>query len=175
MALSIKRCTKCQQEVPEDQIKKSWCKDCKREYERNWKRKKYQNNKEWREKERLRRKRYRTTYEKKARLNESSPRRFLRGKWENIRKTVKKYGHDLAIDLDFLCCLWEEQRGICALTGLQMTTKFHCPYSVSPDRIDSGKGYIPDNVQLVCKAINLAKNNLDNERIIRWIEDLRKI
>jgi hypothetical protein len=35
--------------------------------------------------------------------------------------------------------------------------------TVSVDRIDSSKGYVPGNVQLVCKWVNLAKQDYSND------------
>lgn len=34
-----------------------------------------------------------------------------------------------------------------------------CPNCLSIDRIDSSRGYVEGNIQLVCHAVNLAKNS----------------
>jgi hypothetical protein len=58
--------------------------------------------------------------------------------------------------------LFAAQRGRCALTGLCMElnneeSTFRRPWAPSLDRIDSTKGYVKNNVRLVCVAANYAK------------------
>ena len=42
------------------------------------------------------------------------------------------------------------------------------PLSCSIDRIDSSKGYIPDNIQLVTARTNVAKGNMNNHEFIEY-------
>jgi hypothetical protein len=60
-----------------------------------------------------------------------------------------------------LLTAWETQMGICAYTGIKMTTLPNTPYSVSVERINSSIGYTENNTILVCNAINKMKTNLD--------------
>jgi hypothetical protein len=53
-----------------------------------------------------------------------------------------------------------------------MTTKEHDYTAASVDRIDSTRGYTRDNIQLVCKAINLGKKNFKDSRIAELIAGL---
>jgi hypothetical protein len=76
-------------------------------------------------------------------------------------KAVRRGGNCIA--LDELVALWERQSGRCALSGWQLTTKLGSgtiPTNCSIDRIDPSKGYEPSNVQLVCRAVNIAKSDL---------------
>lgn len=76
-------------------------------------------------------------------------------------KAVKRSGG--CISLDELVLLWEQQCGRCAMSGWGMTTMLGIgtvPTNCSIDRIDSSKGYEVGNVQLVCRAVNIAKSNL---------------
>jgi hypothetical protein len=72
---------------------------------------------------------------------------------------------------------WEEQNGLCAITGVKLIyavnhsyKKYHKNYidnkllKASLDRIDSNKGYFEGNIQFVLKNINFAKNNSNNEQ-----------
>jgi hypothetical protein len=61
--------------------------------------------------------------------------------------------------------LWEDQKGLCAVSGLRMTwyKGKALPTSISIDRIDSAKGYTKVNVRLVCYAVNVFRN--------RWSDD----
>ncbi len=84
------------------------------------------------------------------------------------RHRSKGYTEDV-IDLAHLMDLYEEQRGICALTGIPMhTTTSESDMSVSPDRIDSDLGYSEGNVRLVCVRANLMMSNLDDAHFKWW-------
>ena len=49
-----------------------------------------------------------------------------------------------------------------------MTHRFHNLFAVSVDRIESGRGYVQGNIQLVCQAINYAKNKFTNEQFLTF-------
>jgi len=71
-----------------------------------------------------------------------------------------------SIDASYLEQIWEKQLGKCALTGWVMTMKLGegvVPTNASIDRINSSLGYSKENVQLVCRAANVAKSNLEPE------------
>ena len=74
-------------------------------------------------------------------------------------------------------CLWDEQDGKCALTGLKMLPDGQDRggwYSFSLDRIDSNDDYRAGNLQLVCKFANKWKSDMENETFLKLIEDVRK-
>lgn len=80
-------------------------------------------------------------------------------------KVAKEKKRDFNISLEFLKKLWEKQGGKCAYTGVQMTLPRvmrevnHSVYAASLDRIDANEGYTKDNVEFVCRFVNLGKNN----------------
>ena len=68
-----------------------------------------------------------------------------------------------SVSVDDIERMWSEQGGRCALSGFEMTMKLGkgvTPTNASIDRIDSTKSYTKDNVQLVCRAVNVAKSDL---------------
>ena len=74
------------------------------------------------------------------------------------------------ISLDALELLWATQKGCCALTGWPMTMELAngvVPTNCSLDRIDSNVGYEVGNVQLVCRASNVAKSNLTSNEFYK--------
>lgn len=76
-------------------------------------------------------------------------------------KAVRRGGS--CIPIDELETLWFEQKGLCAITGWPMTTELArgvVPTNCSIDRVDSTQGYVQGNVQLVCRAANVAKHDL---------------
>lgn len=58
---------------------------------------------------------------------------------------------------------WIKSKGICALTGWQISIEDR---TASPDRIDPSKGYTVDNIQWVHKHANISKNMFDMDHFI---------
>ncbi len=86
---------------------------------------------------------------------------YLRG------KAVKRGGSCAA--LDDLVEIWDRQGGRCALSGWELTKKLGSGTvytNCSIDRIDSSRGYEKENIQLVCRAINVAKSDLTPEAFL---------
>jgi IS30 family transposase len=98
------------------------------------------------------------------------------GKYPKIPKNKKD-----RITLPYLKQLWEKQKGICAYTGIKMKlyTTSLAKYSkksmkddirfASLDRIDSKKPYQIGNIQFVTWPINLAKNDLSDKQMKRYV------
>lgn len=101
--------------------------------------------------------------------------KFHNAKQSAVGRSKNHRPKELDIDRDHLIELWKNQNGICALTGVRMTTKYNCPFSASADRIDSSKGYVPGNIQLVSKAAQLGKGNLTDKEFRRWLKAVRSI
>ena len=83
-------------------------------------------------------------------------------------KAVHRKGE--CISLDALETLWFSQNGKCAFTGWPMTmelTKGVVSTNCSIDRKDSSLGYVPGNVQLVCRAVNIAKHDLSGSDFLQ--------
>ena len=77
------------------------------------------------------------------------------------------------VTIEQLLQIWHQQSGKCALTGWEMTMqlgKGQISTNASIDRIDSTIGYTNNNVQLVCRAANVAKSNLTQENFVRLCE-----
>ena len=69
------------------------------------------------------------------------------------------------ITLEDIINLWHSQKGLCALSNLPMQIS-EDEYDVSLDRIDSNKGYVQNNVQLVTKQVNYMKQDYTQEDFI---------
>lgn len=94
---------------------------------------------------------------------------YLRAKHDSN----KKY-REFNISLDDIKNIWEKQKGICNLSGVEVkfgetnASKQHGGSTASLDRIDSTIGYLPDNIQIVHKEINDLKSNLSEDVFINW-------
>ena len=88
--------------------------------------------------------------------------RTVRSYLTYLRSKAVRRGGD-CISTDALEAIWFAQNGRCALTGWPMTmelAKGVVSTNCSIDRVDSTVGYVPGNVQLVCRAANVAKHDL---------------
>ena len=75
------------------------------------------------------------------------------------------------LSLDYVMGLYHAQHGCCALSGEPMTWtvgKGRIPTNISIDRIDSSKGYVSGNIQLVCAIVNCMKNEYSQEEFIEF-------
>lgn len=73
---------------------------------------------------------------------------------------------------DDILKLKDKQNNRCAYSGRFLTWTPHSPNKASIDRIDSDKGYIPDNIQLTCFLVNQAKSNLTEEQFLEMIDNI---
>jgi hypothetical protein len=106
------------------------------------------------------------------RQDEFSPFRYFMLKARNRRKFDQT-----DLDLPFLKALWDQQRGRCAISGIEMLLPSGVgkwmedtgnPWKPSLDRIDSTRGYIKGNVQYVTVIANFCKQRFLDEDVIRF-------
>lgn len=72
---------------------------------------------------------------------------------------------EVDVDAAYLKALWEQQKGICPMTGWKIIlpdstmgwSGGKCPENASLDRVDSSRGYLKGNVQFIALIANLAK------------------
>jgi hypothetical protein len=94
----------------------------------------------------------------------------------NLYSTLRlaKKRAEVTIDVEYLLNLFEEQKGFCALSGIKMTwaTGKTEPTSISIDRIDNSKGYIPGNVRLICVVVNAFKSTQTDDELYEFAKTL---
>ena len=87
----------------------------------------------------------------------------------------------IEVSLDYVYNVGADQDFFCALTGneLEFTRggqkwlgKWCNPNSCTIDRIDSDKGYVKGNIQLITWKANCLKQHLDNEELIEFCKDV---
>jgi hypothetical protein len=66
----------------------------------------------------------------------------------------------------------DRQQGLCAMSGEPMTCNLQrgvvTSTNASLDKLDPDKGYILNNVQLVCRVLNSFRNNTPLDEYIEW-------
>tara|TARA_B110000285_G_C15035039_1_gene568782 strand:- start:100 stop:579 length:480 start_codon:yes stop_codon:yes gene_type:complete len=118
---------------------------------------------------------------KKSQLQEryaKTNRSFLQRKLTHSKRSNRHGDIPIKIDVEFLLKLLKKQKGLCALSHRPMTRIIglnkKCNTNISIDRINSDKGYIIKNVQLVCADVNVAKNDLKQKEFIKLCKLISK-
>lgn len=84
----------------------------------------------------------------------------------SARARANKANLAFELDAQMLESLFEQQKGLCFYSGLEMTRSRDGKFSVSVDRKDNSLGYIPSNVVLCCWFINSMKSDLSSRQFI---------
>jgi len=100
---------------------------------------------------------------------------------------TRKNGIEVKINAEDIYNLWIKQNKKCALSSLPIdfantnpgnpnrkSSKYDLICTASLDRIDSKKGYILDNIQLVHKDINMIKKEYDQDYFIQLCQLVTK-
>lgn len=99
-------------------------------------------------------------------------RRGLTVLWVRSRSAATQRGKMFNLSETDLRGLWVRQGGRCAVSGEAMLWDAQPKSLVAPsiDRIESSGHYTPDNVWLVCWAVNLMKNEMSVEQLGFWAQ-----
>jgi len=82
------------------------------------------------------------------------------------QQRAKSKGIPFDIDAGYLLELYEQQMGLCAYSGIELSLDTNCDQAVTIDQIRPAQGYIKDNVVLACMLINNMKSNMNRERFL---------
>ncbi len=99
--------------------------------------------------------------------------KYLRGMWVKSQRRAQRANIPFTIKPEDAERLYEAQDGRCALTGLAFNFDefplafVKCPFGPSIDRRDPHGGYTPDNVRLVCVAVNFGLGQWGDETYLR--------
>lgn len=95
-----------------------------------------------------------------------------------IRNAKKRLQFEFNLDLEYLKEIWENQKGICPYSKVQLILNSHSirhkdmRYNASLDRIDSSKGYVKGNVQFISASINYMKNIMSHSDCIEFLQQI---
>lgn len=81
--------------------------------------------------------------------------------------------NEFEINVSSINKLLEEQNYLCIYSGKKLEWNYNDNYKCSIDRINSNKGYISSNIQLVGRVINQAKSNLSHIEFINLIKSVK--
>lgn len=82
--------------------------------------------------------------------------------YNKFRKSANNRGIEWGLDIE---SMYADYDGKCKLTGWEIELGYS-KGTASLDRVDSTKGYTPENIQWVHSMVNMAKNKYGNEEFI---------
>ena len=166
----FKSCSLCKQRLALDRFypiknarygDSAYCRDCNSK-----KSKEYFSRPDVKEKTKV----YNSTPEAKIRKKklESATPRYTLGRARS--KALGRRPDPDNVSLDYLVTMFDNQEGLCIVSGIKMTWSAgdsgRKPTTISLDRIDNSKGYIPGNVRLVCWMVNAFKGTWTDEQML---------
>lgn len=142
----------------------SWCDRCRKnylkEYRKNNKERLKQSNKNWRKDNKIH-------YNNHQYNNYATTKGRIQYLIKSARRRAKKKNIEFDIDIEWLTSQFENQNNRCALTNIEFyiptERNIKNPFSPSLDRIDPTKGYVKNNVRVVCYIVNCALHNFGEE------------
>ena len=100
---------------------------------------------------------------------ETNPKTFMTALFSSRRTSAKSRGLEFTITREYLTEAVIAANGRCTISNVPLSTARNHPHRVSVDRIDSSKGYIPGNIQIVAIQVNFAKNKFDD---LKWFDEM---
>lgn len=96
----------------------------------------------------------------------------------HARARFRKNKGETNLTPEYLKEVWDSQKGICPLSGLEMILpedtggwiKGKQPNNASMDRIDNNNGYIKGNVRFITVMANLARADFSDKEVIEFCQ-----
>ena len=164
----MKTCTICKKEKEVDAFYhdkhgkygyRAKCKECEKAYSKGY----FQKN------------RKRHLEQMSAYKRSGGPTRFATLLLQNARMRSLRKQRECTLTADEIMGLRERQGNLCAYLGTLMVWRPNSGiFQVSLDRIDSSKGYIISNCQLVCDGINQLKSDMKEEDFVYLLKMLAR-
>lgn len=161
-----KKCPRCKETKPNEEFgfnknenRNSYCKPCFKSIQQDWVRDKIENDVAWVKRRNEQNKIHRESHH--GSINTMLLKAKHRARKSNKINTLVYADIEKAMN---------EQNWTCLQTGIPFDLRKgegRKPFGPSIDRIDSSRGYEPDNIQIVCTMYNLAKSEFDNDDVLK--------
>ena len=90
-----------------------------------------------------------------------------------FRRLIQKTPKRRSLTVSTLEMILEKQKGLCALSGVELTRitgRGSVPTNASIDRIKAGGAYTKNNIRLVCSYVNSFRGSLTDEEFRWWCQ-----
>jgi len=94
--------------------------------------------------------------------------------WYHIKSNAQTRGLSFRLTQKQAWLQFERQKGLCALSGVPLVLDHLKGQTASLDRVDSTRGYSPNNIQWIHKDLNTMKMDLTQETFLRWVRTIYK-
>lgn len=112
-------------------------------------------------------------HSKKSHINNQfSPNGFVTDLFHRVNRSAAKGGHKNTMTRADIENLIIESDGVCALSGVKLSTLHNDPNKASVDRINSNKGYVKGNIRLVTTRSNIMKNQWTDAEVMEWCKSV---
>lgn len=88
---------------------------------------------------------------------------------------IKKVDENVKVTLNHLLGLYKDQSGKCAVTGLILTCDVDCYFAASVSLKDDSVGYLPGNVELVCRAVSFVKHSVSGGNVAEFFDEFARL
>jgi hypothetical protein len=91
-------------------------------------------------------------------------------------RNIKSRNKEVNITLEDLRDVWDTQQETCPYLGIKLILNSYSKIKKDPitsaslDRIDSSKGYVKGNIQWISRAVNLMKNDMSENELLKIFE-----
>ena len=101
----------------------------------------------------------------------------ISGNWARYMARLRYFGgRKRELSVEFLLDLLDRQGFRCALSGRELTCILSkgdvALTNASIDRIHAGGSYVEDNVQLVCRGVNMWRSNISTPEFVEWCKSV---
>ena len=100
----------------------------------------------------------------------------ISGNWYRYFSRLLIHGRKDTLTRDDLLNCLEKQKGLCAMSGIPLTCQLEqgkrFTTNASIDRIEAGGPYSPDNIQLVCAALNSFRKDTQLDEFFWFCEQV---
>ena len=103
---------------------------------------------------------------KEAYYVDCDPATAITRRFKYFVSSCKRRNEDTELSVELLQSVFDRQNGRCTYTDLPLTAEANKINTMSIDRIDNTKGYVLNNVQLICHVVNIMKNKHTEEQFI---------
>ena len=85
-----------------------------------------------------------------SKKNDDDLEKIFKHKIQNCNSICKNKGRNMNLDVEYLQQLYQEQKGLCYISKIEMSLKVHSDFSISIERIDETDGYVKGNIKFIC-------------------------